>query len=104
MNRAAVVQTGLVPAGPLRDDFRRFLDLLTELDPRVRLREEPFLVLAELGDLVLCACRPGARVVHVRLGPPGGGEVGCRSHEDFVDILARLLAERRQAAGTGPAA
>jgi len=95
---AAAVQTGLVSAGPLRDDFRRFLELLGELDPGVTLHEEPFRIVASLHGRPLCDCHPQAQAVHVRLGREAGGEVRCRTHEDFVDILERLLDELRGAA------
>jgi len=92
------VQTGLVRAGPLREDFRRFLELLGELDPGVTLHEEPFRIVARLHGRPLCQCHPQSHAVHVRLGREGGGEVRCRTHEDFVDILARLLGDLRGAA------
>lgn len=92
------VQTGLIRAGPLREDFRRFLELLGELDPCVALHEEPFRIVARLHGRLLCQCHPQSHAVHVRLGHEGGGEVRCRTHEDFVDILARLLGELRGAA------
>lgn len=92
------VQSGLVRAGPLREDFRRFLELLGELDPGVTLHEEPFRIDVRLHGLPLCTCHPQCHVVDVRLGREGGGEVRCRTHEDFVDILARLLGDLRGAA------
>jgi hypothetical protein len=99
---AQPVQLRLVAAGPLRDDFGRFLTLLTELDPAVSLREEPFQIVAEMSGRTLCRCRPKTHAVQVRLGPPEENEVRCRSHEDFVDILLRLLAQLRAAAALPP--
>ncbi len=95
---AGAVQAGLVRAGPLREDFRRFLELLGELDPGVTLHEEPFRIVVRLHGRPLCDCHPQSHAVHVRLGREAGGEVRCRTHEDFVDILARLLGELRGAA------
>ena len=92
------VQTGLVRAGLLREDFRRFLELLGGLDPGVTLHEEPFRIVARLHGRPLCQCHPQCQSIHVRLGREGGGEVRCRTHEDFVDILARLLGDLRGAA------
>ncbi|MHB8079375.1 MAG: hypothetical protein ACYDIE_08985, partial [Candidatus Krumholzibacteriia bacterium] len=91
-------------AGPLRQDFRRFLELLCELDPGVTLHEEPFRIVARLHGRPLCDCHPRSHAVHVRLGREAGGEVRCRTHEDFVDILARLLGELRGAATPPPSA
>lgn len=101
---AVAVQTGLVCAEPLREDFRRFLELLGELDPGVTLHEEPFRIVARLQGIPLCHCHPRSHAVHVRLGREAECEVLCRSHEDFVDILARLLGELRGAAGALPPA
>lgn len=99
------VQIGLVEPGMLREDFRRFLRLVSELAPGMTLREEPFAIVAELDGEPVLRCRPSARLIRVVLGPGGGAEVGCRGHEDFVDILASLLAAaRRRCDAPDPAA
>jgi len=102
--RESPVQVGLVEAGPLREDFRRFLQFAAELAPDVALREEPFCIVLERAGEVLARCRPAARIVRVALGPEAGGEVGCQRHEHFVDILARLLEGERQRLRLPPAA
>lgn len=98
------VQAGLVRDGSLRHDFRCFLERLADLDPSVTLHEEPFRIVARMHGEPLCDCHPQAHAVYVRLGREAGGEVPCRSHEDFVDLLARLLGGLRDGAAALPPA
>ncbi len=86
---------GLIAAGQLREDFRRFLGLARELGPDVDIREQPLLVVIERAGEPLCLCRPRATSVLLRLGPGADDEIGCHTYEDFAFALGRLLAKLR---------
>jgi len=83
------IQVGLVSPGPVRDAFRRWLELSSEVDPDLAIREEPFRIVIDHAGSPLLTCRPRATSVLIAAGDREA--LVCRAPQEFAAALAELL-------------